>query len=182
MEWMSHRHTVEDALERTDFNLKRTKRIQKKKTMDKVAQKNKKVRQRFKSLKPRLNANLSGSDFGLNMGGIDDVDMESEVLEGDKDVIMDEKSVDEKPRILEKSSIEFPERALSDNILRGVVELRMLITKEGKVENMNILSAIPKGYFEDVTLAMVSAWRFQPARYQGRPVAIWARQVVKFGE
>ena len=108
--------------------------------------------------------------------------LDRELLDSNENVVMDENSVDQKPRALEKPSVEFPEKALADNVLKGTIELRMLITKKGVVEDVEVISASPKGYFEDSALTMVSSWSFQPAKYGGKPVAMWAKQVVRFGE
>jgi protein TonB len=140
------------------------------------------MKKRMKALKPVLSANFSGPSFGLDMGDMGDIGLDSDLLSGDEDVIMDENSVDTKPRVLSRPPMEFPERALSENILNGVVEIRMLIDKEGRVSNTEILGANPKGYFEEATLAMVQEWKFDPATYRGKNVAIWAKQVVRFGE
>ena len=41
---------------------------------------------------------------------------------------------------------------------------------KGVVENVEVISASPKGYFEDSALTMVSSWSFQPAKYGGKPI------------
>ena len=179
IEFFSEKHKEIEILKQTDFNLMKTNRVQKKKVVDKLTRRKKEMERKFKSLKPILQANLSGTNFGLNWV---DLDLDSELLEENEDVIMDEESIDQRPRYLENPAIEFPQKALSDNIFKGVVKLRMLITKEGKVRDIDIISSVPKGYFEEATISMVASWRFQPAKYRGRPVAIWAQQVVKFGE
>jgi len=166
----------------TNFNLSKVKPAQKKRDLKKVKRKRQKMRRRMKALRPVLTANLSGQSFGLDLAGVQDLGLDDDLLADNQDVIMDESSVDSKPRILSRPPVEFPERALSDNILKGMVELRMLINKDGRVENTEILSANPKGYFEDVVLSMVQEWSFEPATYRGKRVAIWAKQVVKFGE
>ena len=171
-----------ERINRTDFNLTKTKRSKIKKDIKELRKKQRKMSKKLKSLKPLLNTHLKGGNFGLDLKDMGSLDLDSELLDEDRDVVMDEGSVDQKPQVLEKKPIEFPEKALSDNILKGIVEVRILITKEGKVKNADILSAHPKGYFEDATLVMVSSWNFKPARYRGRSVAMWARQVVKFGE
>ena len=166
----------------TDFNLTKTQRQKQRRIVDEMVKRQKKIERKLKSLKPVLDVDLSGMDFGLDGVGMDSVDLDSELLSENEDVVMDERTVDQRPRYLEKPTVEFPERALLDNVLKGIVKLRMLITKEGTVKDVNIISSTPKGYFEEVTISMVASWKFQPAKYRGRPVAMWAQQVVRFGE
>jgi protein TonB len=117
----------------------------------------------------------------MGLEGLGEINLEEDLLM-DNDTVMDESSVDSKPQIIAQSPMEFPEKALKANIVNGMVELRLLINKEGEVGQTEILSAEPKGYFEEVALAGVQKWRFTPATYRGRNVAIWATQVVRFGE
>ena len=38
----------------------------------------------------------------------------------------------------------------------------------------------PPGVFDDAATEAVRQWRYQPALYRGRPVKVWAEQVVHF--
>jgi protein TonB len=165
----------------TDFNLSKVKRINKEKDVRQATKERKKLKKRMQALKPVLNASISGSSFGMGLEGLGEINLEEDLLM-DNDTVMDESSVDSKPQIIAQSPMEFPEKALKANIVNGMVELRLLINKEGEVGQTEILSAEPKGYFEEVALAGVQKWRFTPATYRGRNVAIWATQVVRFGE
>ncbi|MCB0422963.1 MAG: TonB family protein [Bdellovibrionales bacterium] len=166
----------------TNFNLSRTKRIRPTESTPKLQKKREQMKRKMKALKPALSAGLKGPSFGMDLGSLSDLGIDQDLLADNEDVIMDEDSVDAKPRILSRAAIEFPEKALADNVLKGSVEIRMLNNKEGHVTNTEILQSQPKGYFEEATLAMVQSWKFEPASYRGRSVAIWAKQVVRFGE
>lgn len=165
----------------TNFNLAKINRIKKKHDTNKVKKKRQKMKKRMKALKPVLSAGLAGQSFGMDLSSLGDLGLDNELLGGDEDVIMDENSVDSKPRVLSRPPMEFPEKAIADNVMQGSVEVRMLIDKEGRVTNTEILAAKPLGYFEEATLAMLQGWRFEPATYRGRNVAIWAKQVIRYG-
>jgi len=73
----------------------------------------------------------------------------------------------------------YPRTALSRG-LEGYVDVLFTVTETGNVANPSVLSASPPGVFEDVTLAAVSRWRFQPEVRNGRPVAIPCRNRFTF--
>jgi protein TonB len=60
--------------------------------------------------------------------------------------------------------------------LQGQVKIEAHITKEGKVEAPQIISGHP--LFNDVTLAAVQRWRYEPACLQGVPVALDYYQII----
>jgi protein TonB len=165
----------------TNFNFSKIKRIAQKKSAS-VKKKKKKLKKKLKALKPNLNANLAGSSFGLDLGKLDQMGIDDELLGENGDVIMDENSVDTKPVALSRSGVTFPEKALNANISHGKVEIRMLIDQFGKIKNTEILESTPVGIFDDAAMAMVQNWTFSPAKYKGRSVSIWVKQMVKFGE
>jgi protein TonB len=73
----------------------------------------------------------------------------------------------------------YPRTALARGI-EGHVDVLFTVTETGNVANPSVLSASPPGVFEDVTLAAVSRWRFQPEVRNGRPVAIPCRNRFTF--
>lgn len=170
------------SIEETNFNLSKLKRKVKKRADSEVKKKRKKLKKKMAQLKPVLNTMLSGSSFGMDFDSFDSVSLDKDLLDSDDNVVMDENSVDSKPTLLSQESVDFPEKALEENIDRGKVELRILIDKFGKVDQVEIIEARPEGYFEDSAIQMVQRWEFDPATYRGKSVAIWAKQVVKFGE
>jgi protein TonB len=136
----------------------------------------------MKALKPMLTGNLSGPSFGMDLAELANLDLDSELLSTDEEIIMDENSVDSKPKIVSITKIDFPEKALVLEISKGMVEVRLLIDKYGNVGRTQVIDATPKGVFEESTLLALQSWKFEPATYRGKNVAIWAKQVVKFGE
>lgn len=165
----------------TNFNFKKIKSAPKKIEEKKIVRK-KRMKKKLRDLRPKLSAKLKGQSFGLDISGVEEISIDEELLSSNEDIIMDENSVDSRPEILTRPHFEFPEKALQDNILKGLVEIRMLIDTGGKVKNLEVLNSRPTGYFEEITLAMVKEWTFRPAQYRGKNVAVWAKQVVRFGE
>ncbi|MCB9663017.1 MAG: energy transducer TonB [Alphaproteobacteria bacterium] len=128
---------------------------------------------------PALTAGLAGLDFGLPQfqGGLDDA---TQALLGDVgDVVMTEDSVDVAPRPAARVAPEFPTRARKD-FITGYVTLSLLVGADGRVEDVRVLEAQPRGVFEEAAIAALRQWRFQPAMYQGRPVPVRARQTLRF--
>ncbi len=115
-----------------------------------------------------------GMDWGLESSGEDWLNQRST-----KDLVMSEGSVDAPPRPSERVPPEYPEEAHALGT-EGKVTLSLLISKSGSVERIRVVNAAPKGIFEDAAKAAVRQWRFEPGRYQGDPVRVWARQVIHF--
>jgi TonB family protein len=63
--------------------------------------------------------------------------------------------------------------------VQGVVILQTIIDTEGLVRNIKILKGLPSGLTEAAVEA-VSAWRFEPATLDGKPVAVYYLVTVSF--
>lgn len=85
--------------------------------------------------------------------------------------------VEELPVLITLPAPDYPQLA-RDAGIEGVVELNLLITPKGTVETARILRSIP-GLDEAAAAAALGA-RFRPARWQGRPVRVWATLKVRF--
>jgi len=119
-----------------------------------------------------LAAGVGGLDFGLGGGGAGDWGSLNDELLGEvTDVVMTDEAVDDQPRPLSQSAPEYPRRARAQGI-SGRVVVSFLITAEGRVEDVRVLSAEPPNWFEEVALTAVRSWEFEPARYQGNPVPV----------
>jgi protein TonB len=60
-----------------------------------------------------------------------------------------------------------PERAQRDGIVQGQARVRLWITPEGTVDQVDIIDAKPPGVFDDEVRRTLSLWTFEPP---GRPV------------
>lgn len=165
----------------TSLNVSKIKKIARKRAVSKK-KKMAKRRKKAKALRPVMASTLSGNSFGMDMDDSLSGVLDNDLLSSNENVVMDENSVDSRPRIIQRGEVIFPDKAVQENIASGFVELRMLINKFGAVSKTEIIEANPIGVFEESSLAMVQSWKFEPAKYRGNSVAIWVKQVVRFGE
>jgi periplasmic protein TonB len=100
-------------------------------------------------------------------------------LDMDTDLVMTEETVDAPPRVLRRVPPRYPSDAAADGV-EGQVSLRLLVNREGQVEQVRVETAEPSDTFEEVARRAVSAWRFAPATFGGAPVSVWVRQRLVF--
>ncbi len=86
------------------------------------------------------------------------------------DAIMDETAVDTIPVPKYKRSPRYPYRAKRMGI-EGEVKIRFLVSKEGDISQIEILSANPPKIFNESVLNAVSSWKYAPGELMGRKVA-----------
>lgn len=73
----------------------------------------------------------------------------------------------------------YPQRALTAGI-EGEVTLAFTITAEGRVNNLRVTQAKPRGVFEREARRAAARWRFAPRRENGQPVAREATKTLYF--
>lgn len=73
----------------------------------------------------------------------------------------------------------YPRRALRAG-REGEVLLAFTITPAGHVEDVEVIDATPRGYFESAARNAVSQWRFTPFTENGKPVARRVTQAMEF--
>jgi TonB family protein len=64
--------------------------------------------------------------------------------------------------------------------LEGSVEIALTVLADGTVGWVRVLRADPPGYFEQAAISGVRAWRFEPARQDGRAIECRVRTRVRF--
>ncbi len=128
---------------------------------------------------PSLGVSLSGLDFGLPGLGDALSDATTRLIGDVDDVVMTEDAVDEVPRATARSAAPYPARARAKGI-EGFVTVSMLIDATGAAKDMQVLEANPPGVFDAAATAALRTWRFDPAIYEGRPVAVRVRQTLRF--
>lgn len=155
-------------------------------TKKKPPKKKKRKQKKKKSKKPPppapiVGSNLSGLSFGLdNLAGAD-IGTDADSLLGDTtNVVMTEESVDDGPKPIQRVPPQYPERARKKGIT-GQVVLSLLISATGSVQDIRVMESRPAGVFDEAAKAAVRQWRFQPATYEGRPVAIRVTLPMSFG-
>ena len=85
------------------------------------------------------------------------------------------------PRLIAKCSDPIYPRLAVKARVEGLVVLRAIITAEGDVTSIELRDAPrPDLGFSESAIAAVSCWKYEPGRYQGRPVAVSMRVFVQF--
>ncbi len=82
------------------------------------------------------------------------------------------------PRPIRMPQPSYTREAIRDNV-SGVVMLRVVIDKQGKVKVLEVLRSIPALDAEAIRV-VESEWRFHPATRQGRPVPALSNLIVRF--
>jgi len=144
--------------------------------------KQKPKRQRMKVPEPfkGLDTALSGIDLdlpGLMTGDMSQVD--SHLLGSTKASVMTEDLVDVAPKPRRRSPFKYPRSAKKKGIT-GYVLVSLLINRQGRVEQVQMIESSPAGVFDDVVLTSIRSWQFEPAQYQGKAVKVWAKQKIRF--
>ena len=85
----------------------------------------------------------------------------------------------ERPQFVRRTSPVYPTRAQLRG-LEGKVELQIVFNKEGRVEELEILSSDHGGIFDRSALAAVKSWQIKPMTRDGKPVSVRFTQTVDF--
>lgn len=87
--------------------------------------------------------------------------------------------VDAVPSVVGQPRPAYPYRARRRNI-EGWVKVRFLVDDAGRVHDLTVLRASPKGVFEAAVRDAVPRWRFQPGLKEGRAVNVWVETTIQF--
>jgi len=131
---------------------------------------------------PNISTPMSGLSFDLPQFQTDDLIGTGELLssaDANKRLVMTEDSVDSLPHPRSRTAPQYPAKARQRGI-EGHVVLKIKVSERGDVEQVRVVEADPVGVFEDVTIAAVQHWTFDPAKYKGSPVAISVSQRIPF--
>ncbi|MCM2315299.1 MAG: TonB family protein [Thermoanaerobaculia bacterium] len=82
------------------------------------------------------------------------------------------------PQVVSRVNPSYP-RSARDNGIEGVVVIRAIVRKDGKVDEAEIMRDLPWG-LGDAARAAVQKWRFLPATYQGEPIDVYYTVTVRF--
>lgn len=127
-----------------------------------------------------LGVGISGIDFGgAGFAGDANMQVDDSLLGDTSNAVMTSDTVDQKPRALSRPTLEYPARAMAKR-LEGFVMLSILIDEEGNVAEVQVIEADPPDTFEEAAISNIKKWKFEPARYQGKPVSIWVNQPISF--
>ncbi|TWI71690.1 TonB family protein [Desulfobotulus alkaliphilus] len=100
----------------------------------------------------------------------------------DADAVYGPGELDTLPRPLHRVIPVFPHAARRQGIRHGRVRLLMEVDREGRVRDVQVISADPSGYFEAVSLDAARRWRFTPGRLGGADVITRFELPLVFGE
>lgn len=128
-----------------------------------------------------LGLGMSGVDF--NMTAFDPnataVETDDDLLGDTSNAVLTSDAVDQKPRVIATVPLQYPARAKAKEI-EGYVLLSILVNENGQVDQVRVLESDPQGTFDDVAVRNIKKWKFEPAKYNGKPVSIWINQPIKF--
>ena len=82
------------------------------------------------------------------------------------------------PMLLSKVEPGYTEAARAAKI-SGTCRLKLIVTPEGKAENIEVTDGVGYG-LDEKAIDAISQWTFQPATKDGAPVAVWATVEVNF--
>jgi TonB family protein len=82
------------------------------------------------------------------------------------------------PQVVSRVSPTYP-RAARDAAVEGVVVIRAIVRKDGRVDEAEIMRDLPWGLGEAAKEA-VKKWRFLPATYNGEPIDVYYTVTVRF--
>jgi protein TonB len=154
----------------------------KRKSEIRSTEKSKKAAQQKINASPSLAGAVSGLDFGLGGGAAGSEKALSETISSDTDdAVMSSENLDSTPRPLRTTPVEYPSQA-RDQKLNGYVSVSILISEQGKVEKVMVQESEPKGVFDQAVIDSIKGWQFEPAKYKGKSVRVWASQRIVFGE
>lgn len=122
---------------------------------------------------PQLGA-LGPMDLGIAiaLGG-------AEGISGIRQFVFEAYELDQAPTPIVRVPPAYPYGARERGI-EGAVQVRLLVTTEGTVGDVEILDGRPKGVFEDVVRRTVPQWRFSPGKIQGKAVTAWVVTTIHF--
>jgi protein TonB len=83
------------------------------------------------------------------------------------------------PTVATRSPPEYPQQARQRR-QEGWVELEFTVSVEGRVSDVAVLDAQPKGVFEGAAQRTIGRWRYTPAQRDGQPQAARARARITF--
>ncbi len=160
----------------TELNLKAKKKKKKKTPVKKPKPRPRKV-VRKRAPAPTLTSNLAGLGAGVPFFDAGDLgDFGDDLLGADagKDLVMSAESVDQQPELMQGAAgalaRAIPKRAQAEGI-EGSILFRLNIGADGSVKSLKVLETdLPDWYVEAVT-PVVRNLKFNPATYQGQPVA-----------
>jgi protein TonB len=164
----------------TEISMTREIKQEPKKEIKKVEPKKQVARPQAPAPFRGLDTALSGIDLGLlGLGDGHERDLDDRLLGKTGNAVMTADLVDVPPRPVTRGSFKYPPAAKKNGI-KGYVVLSVLVEADGSVNQVQVLESNPSGMFDSAALQGIRAWHFEPAKYKGETVRVWAKQKIRF--
>ena len=168
------------AQEVTEISMTKEIKPEPKKEIKKVEPKKQVTRPQAPAPFKGLDTALSGIDLGSL--GLDDGQgrgLDDGLLGKTGNAVMTADLVDVPPKPLSRGAFKYPPAAKREGI-KGYVVLSVLVEADGSVNQVQVLESNPSGIFDSAALQGIRAWHFEPAKYKGDTVRVWAKQRIRF--
>ena len=127
-----------------------------------------------------LDTALSGIDLGLlGLGDGKTSDLDDSLIGKTAHAVMTADLVDVPPKPIARGAFKYPPSAKKNGI-KGYVVLSVLVETDGSVNQVQVLESNPSGVFDASALQGIRSWQFEPAKYKGEVVKVWAKQKIRF--
>lgn len=123
----------------------------------------------------QLNPKLPPAPMDLAVPHVETFDMDLPALKS----LYTASELDAPLRAVKKLPPLYPIRAKRRRI-QGFVTVAFRVTKQGRVENIEILKSEPEGVFDKSVRDCVARWQFTPGTVEGIPVAAKAKTTIRF--
>jgi len=127
---------------------------------------------------PDIARPLLGGAGGIDLGVAIDLGGASGIS-GTREFVFEAYELDQAPQPIVRVPPQYPYGARERGI-EGAVQVRMLVTADGTVGDIQILDARPEGIFEDSVRRTVPQWKFAPGKVQGKAVTAWVVTTIHF--
>lgn len=164
----------------TEISMTREIKQEPKKEIKKVEPKKQVTRPQAPAPFKGLDTALSGIDLGLL--GLDDGqgrNLDDGLLGKTGNAVMTADLVDVPPKPITRGTFKYPPVAKKNGV-KGYVVLSVLVEMDGSVNQVQVLESNPSGIFDSAALQGIRAWHFEPAKYKGDTVRVWAKQKIRF--
>ncbi len=168
----------DDNASKVNFSIQKTAQPKQQKVVKKMVKNTHPKAQNAPPPPASLSSIIGGVDMGLDFS-LEGMGLGDGILGDMENVAMSSDTVDVLPQTQSRPMLEYPRRARAKGIT-GFVKFNLLINPLGKVEKIKILESVPAGVFDLVALSNMRGWKFDAARYQGKPVKGWFEQTIRF--
>lgn len=96
-----------------------------------------------------------------------------------KNKVYQRNEVDIPSKLIVRIEPVYPIQVINKKMI-GRVKVSAIITEEGKVTNINVLDAYPKGIFEKEAQKVFNKWIYRPAVVNDKAVQMYLEEIVEF--